>query len=91
MNQTKDGLKDGFNADDFSLNISIGSQKSKTESSSITTVAQGSTVKADGNVNITTTEKRYQHQRQLCQRRNVNLTAKGDVNITSSDNTNVSK
>ena len=57
MNQTKDGLKDGFNADDFSLNISIGSQKSKTESSSITTVAQGSTVKADGNVNITATEK----------------------------------
>ncbi|MFQ9935439.1 hypothetical protein [Phascolarctobacterium faecium] len=40
---------------------------------------------------MTTTEKRYQHQRQLCQRRNVNLTAKGDVNITSSDNTNVSK
>ena len=36
LNQTKDGLKDGFNADDFSLNISIGSQKSKTESSSIT-------------------------------------------------------
>ena len=83
MNQTKDGLKDGFNADDFSLNISIGSQKSKTESSSITTVAQGSTVKADGNVNITATEKDINIKGSDISGEDVSLAAKGDVNITS--------
>ena len=91
LNQTQDGLKDGFNADDFSLNISIGSQKSKTESSSSTTVAQGSTVKADGNVKITATEKDINIKGSDVSGDNVNLAAKGDVNITSGDNTNVSK
>lgn len=90
MNQTKDGLKDGFNADDFSLNISIGSQKSKTESSSITTVAQGSTVKADGNVNITATEKDINIKGSDISGEDVSLAAKGDVNITSAKNTNTS-
>lgn len=91
LNQTQEGLKDGFNADDFSLNINIGSQKSKTESSSSTTIAQGSTVKADGNVKITATEKDINIKGSDVSGENVNLTAKGDVNITSSDNTNVSK
>jgi len=90
LNQTKDGLKDGFNADDFSLNISIGSQKSKTESSSITTVAQGSTVKADGNVNITATEKDINIKGSDISGEDVSLAAKGDVNITSGKNTNTS-
>lgn len=90
LNQTKDGLKDGFNADDFSLNISIGSQKSKTESSSITTVAQGSTVKADGNVNITATEKDINIKGSDISGEDVSLAAKGDVNITSAKNTNTS-
>ena len=90
LNQTKDGLKDGFNADDFSLNISIGSQKSKTESSSITTVAQGSTVKADGNVNITATEKDINIKGSDVSGEDVSLAAKGDVNITSAKNTNTS-
>ena len=90
LNQTKDGLKDGFNADDFSLNISIGSQKSKTESSSITTVAQGSTVKADGNVNITATEKDINIKGSDISGEDVSFAAKGDVNITSAKNTNTS-
>ena len=90
LNQTKDGLKDGFNADDFSLNISIGSQKSKTESSNITTVAQGSTVKADGNVNITATEKDINIKGSDISGEDVSLAAKGDVNITSAKNTNTS-
>ena len=90
MNQTKDGLKDGFNADDFSLNISIGSQKSKTESSSITTVAQGSTVKSGGNVNITATEKDINIKGSDISGEDVSFAAKGDVNITSAKNTNTS-
>ena len=90
LNQTKDGLKDGFNADDFSLNISSGSQKSKTESSSITTVAQGSTVKGDGNVNITATEKDINIKGSDISGEDVSLAAKGDVNITSAKNTNTS-
>lgn len=90
MNQTKGGLKDGFNADDFSLNISIGSQKSKTESSSITTVAQGSTVKADGNVNITASEKDINIKGSDVSGEDVSLAAKGDVNITSGKNINTS-
>ena len=90
LNQTKDGLKDGFNADDFSLNISIGSQKSKTESSSSTTIVQGSTVKADGNVNITATEKDINIKGSDVSGEDVSLAAKGDVNITSGKNTNTS-
>ena len=90
LNQTKDGLKDGFNADDFSLNISIGSQKSKTESSSSTTIVQGSTVKADGNVNITATEKDINIKGSDVSGEDVSLAAKGDVNITSAKNTNTS-
>ena len=81
LNQTKDGLKDGFNADDFSLNISIGSQKSKTESSSITTVAQSS---------ITATEKDINIKGSDVSGEDVSLAAKGDVNITSAKNTNTS-
>ena len=90
LNQTKDGLKDGFNADDFSLNISIGSQKSKTESSSSTTIVQGSTVKADGNVNITASEKDINIKGSDVSGEDVSLAAKGDVNITSAKNTNTS-
>lgn len=90
MNQTKDGLKDGFNADDFSLNISIGSQKSKTESSSSTTIVQGSTVKSGGNVNITATEKDINIKGSDISGEDVSLAAKGDVNITSAKNTNTS-
>ena len=90
LNQTRDGLKDGFNAGDFSLNISIGSQKSKTESSSSTTIAQGSTVKADGNVNITATEKDISIKGSDVSGEDVSLAAKGDINITSGKNTNTS-
>lgn len=90
LNQTKDGLKDGFNADDFSLNISIGSQKSKTESSSSTTIVQGSTVKADGNVNITASEKDINIKGSDVSGEDVSLAAKGDVNITSGKNINTS-
>ena len=90
LNQTQDGLKDGFNADDFSLNISIGSQKLKTESSSSTTIVQGSTVKADGNVNINATEKDINIKGSNVSGEDVNLAAKGDVNITSGKNTNTS-
>ena len=90
LNQTKDGLKDGFNADDFSLNISIGSQKSKTESSSSTTIVQGSTVKSGGNVNITATEKDINIKGSDISGEDVSLAAKGDVNITSAKNINTS-
>ena len=87
---TQNSLKDGLNADDFTLNVSIGSQKYKTEANSSTTVAQGSTVKADGNVKITATEKDINIKGSAISGENVDLAAKGDINITSSANTNIS-
>ncbi len=88
LNQTNNGLQDGFNADDFTLTVSIGSQKYKNESNSTTTIAKGSSVQAGGNVKITATEKDINIKGSSVSGENVNLAAKGDVNITSSDNTN---
>jgi filamentous hemagglutinin family protein len=88
LNQTNNGLQDGFNADDFTLTVSIGSQKYKNESNSSTTIAQGSSVQAGGNVKITATEKDINIKGSSVSGENVDLAAKGDVNITSSDNIN---
>ena len=51
----KDAVKDPSKG--VSINVSIGSTKSKSESSSTTVVANGSNVKAEGDVKITSTEK----------------------------------
>ena len=88
LNQTNNVLQDGFNADDFTLTVSIGSQKYKNESNSSTTIAQGSSVQAGGNVKITATEKDINIKGSSVSGENVDLAAKGDVNITSSDNIN---
>lgn len=43
--------------ENLSVNISLGTTKSKSESNSITTVANASEVKAGGDINVTSTKK----------------------------------
>ena len=88
LQDAKDNQLGGKNT--INVNISIGSQKSKTKSSSSTTIVQGSTVKADGNINITATEKDINIKGSDISGEDVSLAAKGDVNITSAKNTNTS-
>lgn len=89
MNKIKDAAKDP--AHNLSLNVSLGTTKSKSESSSTTIIANESNVKAGGDVNITATEKDINIQGSNVEGENVNLNAKENLNITASENTNVTK
>ena len=82
----KDAVKDPSKG--VSLNVSIGSTKSKSESSSTTVVANGSTVKAEGDVKITSTEKDINIKGSNVEGRDVTLDAKENLNITASETTN---
>ena len=75
----------------ISLNVSIGSTKSKSESASTTIVANGSNVKAEGNVGITSTQKDINIKGSNVSGENVTLNAKENLNITASENSNVTK
>ena len=86
LQDAKDNQLGGKNT--INVNISIGSQKSKTESESTTTVAQGSNVKAGGDVNITATEKDINIKGSNVEGENISLKAKEDINVTASANTN---
>ena len=70
------------------LNVSIGSSQSRSESSSTTVVANGSEVKAEGNVHITSTEKDINITGSDVEGKDVTLNAKENLNITASKNTN---
>ena len=72
----------------ISLNVSIGSTKSKSESSSTTVVANGSNVKAEGDVKIASTEKDINIKGSNVEGKDVTLDAKEDLNITASETTN---
>ena len=78
-------------ANNLSLNVSLGSSKSKSESSSKTIVANESNVKAGGDVNITATEKDINIKGSNVEGKNVNLNTKENLNITASENTNITK
>ncbi len=75
----------------LSLNVSIGTTRSKSESSSTTVVANESNVKAKGDVNITSTEKDINIKGSNVEGENVSLNAKENLNITASENTNITK
>ena len=75
-------------AHNLSINVSIGSTKSKSESKSTTVVANGSNVKAEGNVQITATEKDINITGSNVEGKNVILNAKENLNITASETTN---
>ena len=72
----------------ISLNVSIGSTKSKSESSSTTVVANGSNVKAEGDLKITSTEKDINITGSNVEGKDVTLDAKENLNITASETTN---
>ena len=71
-----------------SINVSIGSTKSKSESSSTTVVANGSNVKAEGDVKITSREKDINIIGSNVEGKDVTLNAKENLNITASKTTN---
>ena len=82
----KDAVKDPSKG--ISLNVSIGSTKSKSESSSTTVVANGSNVKAEGDVKIASTEKDINITGSNVEGKDVTLNAKENLNITASKTTN---
>ena len=74
--------------ENLSINVSIGTTKSKSESKSTTTVANGSEVKAGGDVNVTSTKKDINIIGSNVEGKDVTLNAKENLNIIASENTN---
>ena len=72
----------------LSLNVSVGSSQSRSESKSTTVVANGSNVKAAGDVKITSTEKDINITGSNVEGKDVTFNAKENLNITASKNTN---
>ena len=72
----------------LSLNVSVGSSQSRSESKSTTVVANGSNVKAVGDVKITSTEKDISIIGSNVEGKDVTLNAKENLNITASETTN---
>lgn len=74
--------------ENLSINVSVGTTKSRSESSSTTIVANGSEVKAGGDVNVTSTKKDINIIGSNVEGKDVTLNAKENLNITASKNTN---
>ena len=72
----------------LSLNVSVGSSQSRSESKSTIVVANGSNVKAAGDVKITSTEKDINIIGSNVEGKDVTLNAKENLTITASKNTN---
>ena len=72
----------------LSLNVSVGSSQSRSESKSTTVVANGSNVKAVGDVKITSTEKDINITGSNVEGKDVTLNAKENLNIIASETTN---
>ena len=72
----------------LSLNVSIGSSQSRSESKSTTVIANASEVKAGGDVNVTSTKKDINIIGSNVEGKDVTLNAKENLNITASETTN---
>ena len=70
------------------LNVSLGSQKSASESRSTTIISNASKIKANGDINILATDKDINIQGSNVTGENVNLNAKENITITASADTN---
>lgn len=81
------------NAKDNMLNINIGfgTQHSESESDSTTIVNQGSNIKAEGDVTITSTEEDINIKGSNVEGENVTLDAAKDLNVTASKDSNVTE
>lgn len=77
--------------ENLSINVSLGTMKSKSESNSTTTVANASEVKAGGEVNVTYTKKDIDITGSNVEGKDVTLNAKENLNITASKNTNITE
>ena len=74
--------------ENLSINVSLGTTKSRSESNSTTTVANASEVKASGDVNVTSTKKDINITGSNVEGKDVTLNAKENLNITASETTN---
>lgn len=74
--------------ENLSINVSLGTTKSKSESNSTTTVANASEVKAGGDVSIVSTKKDINITGSNVEGKDVTFNAKENLNITASKNTN---
>ena len=72
----------------LSLSVSVGSSQSRSESKSTTVVANGSEVKAGGDVSIVSTKKDINIIGSNVEGKDVTLNAKENLNITASETTN---
>nr|WP_304261044.1 hemagglutinin repeat-containing protein [Phascolarctobacterium succinatutens] len=82
------GKGGGKVTENLSINVSLGTMKSKSESNSTTTVANASEVKAGGEVNVTSTKKDIDITGSNVEGKDVTLNAKENLNITASKNIN---
>ena len=82
------GKGGGKVTENLSINVSLGTMKSKSESNSTTTVANASEVKAGGDVNVASTKKDINITGSNVEGKDVTLNAKENLNITASKNTN---
>ena len=74
--------------ENLSIDVSLGTTKSRSESNSTTTVANASEVKAGGDINVTSTKKDINITGSNVEGKDVTLNAKENLNITASKNTN---
>ena len=72
----------------MSINVSVGTTKSKSESKSTTVVANASEVKTGEDVNVTSTKKDINIIGSNVEGKDVTLNAKENLNITASKTTN---
>ena len=89
------GLKKGGSVTDaFGVNVSYGSSSSKSTTKTQQNTASGSSLSAGDNINLTATGKKEGSQgnlavqgSQLTADKNITLTAKNDIDLTSASNT----
>ncbi len=81
-----EGIKDPQK--NFTVEVSLGSQKSESKAQSSTTLAQGSNVTAGGDVTIQATKDDINIHGSNVSGENVSLKAQENINITASENTN---
>jgi len=82
-----EGIKDPKH--NFSIEVSIGTQKSKSQAESSSTLARESNITAQGDVNITATKEDISIHGSNVSGENVTLKAQENINITASENTNI--
>ena len=82
-----EGIKDPKH--NFSIEVSIGTQKSKSQAESSSILARESNITAQGDVTITATKEDISIHGSNVSGENVTLKAQENINITASENTNI--